>query len=785
MPGPQPLVASPPSSVGPQFADVAVPRRLHRTFTYRVPDHLGQRVHIGSVVRIPFGSATLSGIVVAVSRAAPQLLTASGPNAKQLREILALDDGGETSGIDPVLLRLARWMSEHYLAPLGQCARLMLPPQDPSEARTSYRLTDLGRAAANAQDDMPPAFRQVAGRLATRRKGLRLTTLRRSVAGSVDGALREMLARRWIEECGPPVVSADPTGGAADCASREEATAVAHLTPDRAIGTDEMAPSFSWADHVPAMLDGGVWTPILLHGSRPARARHLHDAIQTVLARGRTALVVTGEVDRALALSRDLAARWGDRVQALHGRMSVAARLETWRRLRQGAAKVVVGTRSAVFAPLPKLGLIAVEDEEASSLKDEHAPRYHAREVAWFRTREHHAVLLLSSAHPALETLTAVRAHGIVLSSGPSPSRTPAVELVDLRQGPFGACLSERMIEGIGSALAARAGVVLYHNRKGFAPMLTCRDCGAAPRCRHCCVTVTYYRGAARLRCHSCGDTAPVPERCPDCLGARLEPFGLGTEGLEDDVRRRFPSVRIARLDRASLRGTAPLKDLRDKIRAGAIDIVIGTQLVFRGEAIPRVGFVGVPFADLGLHLPDFRAAEKTYRALLDAIGLARSAEAGGHVVLQTSLPAHPVMTALASGDASQFYDAELSVREAMDYPPFGTLISLCVSGGDGEAVEAASRAWAMSLQEAAGAGSRSERLPLGGRGGTVGGVTVAGPITAPARRRGRQYRTQLLVRGPDGDAVRRAVRSTREQLERQREWREVRFEVDVDPIEF
>ncbi len=785
MPGPPPLVASLPSTAVPQFADVAVPRRLHRTFTYRVPDHLGHRVHIGSVVRIPFGSATLSGIVVAVSPTPPRLLSTSGPTAKRFRDILALDDGEDSSGIDLTLLRLARWMSEHYLAPVGQCARLMMPPHDHREARTSYRMTDEGRAAMKAGVDMSSTCREVARRLAPRRKGLRLMTLRRSVTGSLGSALREMTTRRWIEECGPQAASGDPAGGAPATVGRGKTTGLARPTAAREAATAETVPGGSWADRVQSVLRGDVWTPILLHAPHQARAAHLREAIQAVVVCGRTALVVTGEIDRALALYQDLAARWGDRVQALHGRMPAAARAEVWHRLRQGGADIVVGTRSAVFVPLPKLGLIAVEDEEASSLKDEQAPRYHAREVAWFRARDHRAVLLLGSAHPALETLTAVRAQGIVLSSGPAPSQAPAVELVDLRRVPFGTSLSERMIEGIGSALASGAGVVLYHNRKGFAPMLTCRDCGGAPRCRHCRVTVTYYRETARLRCHSCGDTAPVPERCPDCLGARLEPFGLGTEGLEVEVRRRFPAARLARLDRASLHGSAVLKVLRDKIRAGAIDIVIGTQLVFRGEAIPQVGFVGVPFADLGLHLPDFRAAEKTYRALLDAVGLARGADAGGRVVLQTSLPAHPVMAALASGDASHFYDAELSVREALDYPPFGTLISLHVSGRDGGAVDAASQAWAESLRAASGSGPRAGHLPTGAAGGTLGGVTIAGPITAPPRRRGGQHRSQLLVRGRDGDAMRRAVRLTVEQMERRREWREVRFEVDVDPVEF
>ncbi len=784
MPGPPTLVLSPPSSVAPQFADVAVPRRLHRTFTYRVPSHLGHRVHIGSVVRIPFGATTLTGLVVALSPTPPELPSASGPGAKPLREILALDNDEDASGMNLEPLRLARWMSEHYLAPLGQCARLVRPPRDLREARPSYRLTDRGRAAMSAEVEMSTTCHELARRLASRRTGLALATLRRRVTGPVDSALREMMACGWIEEGGPHVLAGGPGRRTAAPAGCGETTGAARAMRDRGLAEGETAPSSSWADHVQAVI-GGVWSPILLHAPAPARAAQLRDAIQAVLSCGRTALVVTGEIDRALALYRDLAARWGERVQALHGRMSAAMRLETWRRLRQNEADIVVGTRSAVFAPLPRLGLIAVEDEEASSLKEEQAPHYHAREVAWFRARQHHAVLLLGSAHPALETLTAVRAQGTVRSSGWALSPAPAVELVDLRQVPFGTRLSEPMIDGIGSALVARAGVILYHNRKGFAPMLTCRDCGASPRCRHCSVTVTYYRGAARLRCHSCGDSAPVPERCPDCLGARLEPFGSGTEGLEEDVRRRFPSARIARLDRASLHGSAPLKDLRDKIRAGAIDIVIGTQLVFRGEAIPRVGFVGVPFADIGLHFPDFRAAEKTYRALLDAVSLARSPEAGGRVVLQTLLPSHPVMMALASGDAGRFYDAELSVREALDYPPYGTLISLRVSGGDGASVEAAAQAWATSLREAAGAGPRAAHSPMGAPGGAVGGVTIAGPISVPARRRGGQHRSQLLVRGRDGDAVRRAVRSTLEQMERRRAWREVRVEVDVDPIEF
>lgn len=768
------------TSVLPTFADVIVPRHLNRSFTYRVPSHLQHRVQVGTLVRIPFGPTTVQGVIISLATSLPDMR--GGPVASRLRAILSMPEGSSGPDLDGDLLNLARFVSTHYLAPLGQCTRLMLPPVRPGWRAASYVLTDAGRKVFQQNERLSKTSRHVLSRLAARPRGLTTATLQRTVKGSVVPSLRQMKCRQWVEERveeqGKRLRTDRPRSADFEVGGVDP-SALPVVPP-------------AWLPTLRAALDTSDSSTVLLRAPAGYRWACLLRAIEETLARRRTALLVTGEISRVSRLASYAKVRWGDRVEILHSRLTPGARAEAWRRIRDGSAKVVLGTRSAVFAPLRSLGLLCIEAEEETSLKEDQEPRYHAREVAWMRARQHRALFLLGSDHPSMETLEAVGSHGSCLLLPAELTSRPNVQAVDLRQVPYGTMLSQPMLEGLESALRTRVGVVIYHNRKGFAPLLVCRDCGAAPRCPRCSVTLTYYRRAGRLTCSYCDCSSGIPDTCPSCLAARLEPLGFGTERLEEELRRLFPQARIARLDRDSSRPAAEAEHIRRRAWAGEFDILLGTRMLFGGASLPRVGFVGIPLADAGLHLPDFRAAERTYHSLTDACDLARAEDAGGQVVIQTYLPGHHAIAAVIEGRPGTFYEQERAFRRSLAYPPFGTLIGLRVTGKHASRVQEAAEQWAELLKEA-GAQFMEVTPPVdrssGGNGRLPGGtdmanVVILGPVPAFVNQARGQHRWQLVVKSVNSDAARDTVRRTLSRVEGRKGWRDVKFEVDVDPIE-
>ncbi len=732
----------------PAVADVLVPRRVPGPFTYAVPAGLRARLVVGSLVLVPFGPAASAGVVVALDP------PAQTPRPGPLREIQALLDRSPAEPALPgPLLALTRDVATTYLAPWGQCLRILLPRSAARPVLHRYRLTDQGRLALDRGGRLSTSARTLLATLATAPQPLDREALRRALPRSLARTLPAATRRGFIEALSE------------DDAARLPSTSVAperHHPP----ATVTAPVGVAWWPALLAALAEHCPAAFLLRGAAPDRWATLFDAAQAALSHGRQTLVIAPEQAAAAAIAAQAAARWPDRVVLFHGGLSDALRARTWWRIRDGAAGLVIGTRSAVFAPLPCLGLIWVDDEDDLSLKEEQEPRYHAREAARLRAHREGAALVLSSAHPLLETSQSFPASATAALPAAGPTARPAIQLVDLRQLPARTLLSEPLLDGLRTALDAKTGAILFLDRKGFAPALLCRACGEAPRCRRCSVTLTFYRTAGRLACHYCGATLPVPDTCPGCLAPRLEPIGLGTERLEAELRRTFPDARIARLDRASVRTPTQAEVLRRHLASGAVDILIGTRMLFQGPPLPRVGFVGLPDADSGFHLPDFRAAERLYHALLDAVALARPAAQGGRLVLQTYLPTQPAIAAVLADDPSRFVEPELAARRALGYPPFTRLIALRVTGPDPAQVQEAARRWVACLAKQ---GPRR--------------IEALGPVPAPvAVVRGR-HRWHILVRSEDRDAVRQAVAATLEPMRRTVS-RAVRLDVDVDPVE-
>ena len=506
------------------------------------------------------------------------------------------------------------------------------------------------------------------------------------------------------------------------------------------------------------------------------------EAIQATLDRGRTALVLVPEAAGVEAAQAFFTARWGERCQPYHGALPPGDRRRAWARIQQGEAVVVLGTRSAVFAPLSGMGLIVIDQEDHTAYKAENVPRYDARVIAAERARRAGAVLVLASAHPSLETVHATGWDQDARALHSTSANAPTMTVVDLRDTPSGEILSTPLIEAMEAHLAVRKSVLLFLNRKGYASVLICRDCGHAMQCPACSVGWTFHKHDGMLRCGYCGRTEKAPETCPACTGTRLFRTGLGTEALEEAVCLRFPTARVARLERQRAGGERANTAILSLWQAGELDILIGTQLVITRTPRPVASLVGLVHPDATLHLPDFHAAEQAYHTLSEVMTLADPHDSDAAIMLQTHIPQHHVIRALGQRAPSIFYENELAARKALGYPPFGRLIGLRVSGTRADLVEAAAIRWATLLRQA---GISIAKVGVGGAplvGPPPTLIEVLGPIPAtPAKVRGR-IRWQLVVKGADAIALRHAVRVTFADLEKAGKAGGLRYDIDIDP---
>jgi primosomal protein N' (replication factor Y) (superfamily II helicase) len=784
--GPDASRPQPRSSIlaDPALVDVVLPRHLYRVFTYLVPAHLQSLVQLGSRVQVPFGHATLQGMVVKLRSHSEPVLASKGRRAGsypiRLREIGAIADDTEHATPQD-LMTLSRLIAEHYVAPWGQCIRLIFPGQPAGNPPARYQLTEAGRDfvdKAEGPNRLSPTCQALLIRLHRRPKGLSIGSLRHGASATVTTDLSLLKRRKLVQEMVQNRQSSRQRLAVPSGASHHETNAAVALP---FIDQRETAHSVSmiataWWNHVLTAIDARRPARFLLQGPQARRVSAVLEAAEHILNLQRRVIVITPEISRAETFAAGARTRWGDRVELFHGGLLPAVRHERWRRLQSGTIDVVVGTRSAIFAPISSVGLIYIDEEENSSLKEETEPRYHARDVAWMRVQLNAAVLLLGSAHPSLETMHvfdpggcetpfgAGREASAVMTFTQEDSRE--IHLVNLRGTPYGTVLSDPMIAGMRTALEARAGVMLFLNRKGFAPALVCRECGNTPQCPRCSVALTFYKQGGRLACHYCATSLSLPDTCPSCHAPRLQPGGIGTEAVEEWTRRLFPHARIGRIDGAMPSGSKQASTVRRQFLAGELDVLIGTQMLCQGEPALCAGFVGLIQADAGLHLPDFRAGEHTYHTLMDVIALARPAKVGGQVVLQTLLPAHYVIQAVTTQDPTLFYKQELAFRRALAYPPLAHLISLRVSGVGPDRTRQAAAHWV-------------ERLKATG----PDELTVWGPIpSAIARLRGT-YRWQIIVKSSKAEIARRCVQNTLDELETCPGLNGIKFEVDVDPI--
>jgi primosomal protein N' (replication factor Y) len=803
------------------FAEVAVnstaPHR--RAFTYSLPS--GLSVAVGQAVYVPFGSRTLQGVVLEVSEE---------PRFPDTRDVVAVVDTRPL--LSPERAVLARWISEHYLAPLFDCVALMLPPGFRRKPLTVLR--SLVSPEDVAALELTPRQRQVLEALAGRRE-VEIEELGQATHLRGLGAVVDQLAGRGLvertHELGPPKVRAkivphirllvaaeaargdgatallDADGGRPLRARREPIVAALNalaeegpllplaklraetgISPaglralterglvaveDVEVERDPLAdlevsprrpPSLTPAQEaayveiaVALERPGGEPAPVfLLHGVTGSGKTEVYlQALERTVALGRRAIVLVPEISLTPQTVRRFAERFPGQVAVAHSGLSPGQQFDQWRRIRDGHYAVVIGARSAVFAPQPDLGLIVMDEEHEWTYKQqEPAPRYHTRAVAEKLAALTGAVLVLGSATPDLESYHRARSGRYRLLTlpervqpvGEGADRScivrplPEVEVVDLRrelrEGNRG-IFSRSLGRAVAEALAAGEQVILFLNRRGAASFVQCRDCGHVPACSACAVSLTYHASEERLICHHCHRGRPLPERCPQCQSPRIRFLGIGTEKVEEEAGRAFPGARLLRWDRDVTRRRGAHERILARFLAHEADILIGTQMIAKGLDMPAVTLVGVISADVGLNLPDYRSGERSFQLLEQVAGRAGRGPRGGRVIIQTYTPHHYAIEAAARHDYDAFYEHEASLRRRLGYPPFGRLARLVYAHTN------AAHAQEKALEMAA-----VLRRECDVRG--IPNLDVLGPAPALVPRVRGRYRWQITLRGSD-----------------------------------
>jgi len=807
--------AAPFPSEAPVYCDVSLPVPLDTAFTYRLPETLRRRVHPGCRVLVPFGNRKLTGVVLA---------THSHPPGVPAKDALRLLD--EEPALDEALLNLGRWISNYYCAPLGETLRAMTPLASDVRHGKVYSLTPSGRDTArqlhltsNEQEDPATAIlRMLDGRslsasylkqkvtrsadvlrslekkgfvqsedVAAERDPLRASAARLRIEFIERGTEklpkqeRELLAYLELHPGQHNVATLEETIAKASVAARALArrklarlaleAVSSSAAPPRAPHTLNPHQQAAY-DAIQTGLASRQFQAFLLEGVTGSGKTEIYlNAIEAALSLGRGALLLVPEIALTPAVAGQFHHRFGEKVAILHSAFQDAERAQEWRRIRAGQASVVVATRSGVFAPVQNLGLIIVDEEHDQSYKQQETPRYHGRDVAVVRARDENAVIVLGSATPSLESrYNAERGKytRLELPARIEQRPMPAVTIIDMRreflESRKQATFSRALLEAVTERLDNGEQTMLLLNRRGFSNIVACRACGERLQCVNCSVTLTYHRRDRRMLCHYCNYAIAVPDKCPQCTSEYLQFIGVGSERVEQELGAAFPRARIARLDRDTVSGKHDYETILAGFREQRFDILVGTQMIAKGHDIPNVTLVGIVNADVGLGLPDFRAAERTFQLLTQAAGRAGRGETPGIVLIQTINPDHYAIQCAAEQDYEKFYRKEIDFRRMLHYPPFGAMASIVVRSANEED----------ALTRSAALGRLLSPAPEG--------VRVMGPAPAPVLRVKSEYRYQVLLKTSSRKRLSEMLADVR-RFATAEKWGPANLAIDVDPM--
>ena len=788
-----------------EFCDVALAVPVDMVFTYGVPPDAAPVV--GGRVLVPFRQQRMTGVVFELHDRKPAVTTKS---------IISVLDSSAV--LDDILLRLARWIADYYLAPIGEVCRTMLPLMAEFKRSVGYRITDQGHttlhmagmSGSSARSRRTPEEQITEFAVLDCLAGSDGELVREQTLRSATRVSRKILAgmvrKKWLarEDVSAPqdakrkvkvaalkfvegklndnqrrlIETLSASGSKLPVESLQgleiPRTTLGTLVKRGLVEIMEEPADFTISRSKPRRspfdfdfnfndaqrsalncmrqaVDARKFTGMLLHGVTGSGKTAVYLAcMRAVLEAGRSAILLVPEIGLTPAVAADLHQIFGDEVAILHSALSDRERAEQWHRIKRNEARIVVGTRSAVFAPVDDLALIIVDEEHDSSYKQEETPRYHARDVAVVRAKLSNAVVVLGSATPSLESYFNAKTHKYALIELPDRVEKrplPEVEIVDMRlefqDTGHEQVISRKLAAEIKDRLERREQVMVLLNRRGYSPVVLCRTCGRKLECNNCAIALTHHKREHKMICHYCGYTAPVPKACVHCGSEYVYFLGTGSEKLEELLHGMFPEARIARLDRDTVRGHEDFERTLSALNEGELDLLVGTQMIAKGHDIHGVTLVGVVGADVALGLPDFRAAERTFQLLTQVAGRAGRGQFPGKVILQTYFQDHYAVQYAARHDFIGFYDKELQFRRWMHYPPYSALANVLVRSNQlDEALQ-----WSGLLGKWFN-GSRHED------------VRVLGPAAAPIMRLKQDYRYHFVLKSPSREKLNTTLRA-------------------------
>lgn len=813
------------SRIAKVIVDVPV-SRTNRPFDYLVPDWLAPLLAEGSRVVVPFGPRKLQGYVIEVAELPSQQGAGEFADVSKLREVLEVLD--DVPPLTAELLRLAEWMSHQYLCPWVMAIQAMIPavlkgksekwlvatpllteeiassspllaellkrremPLAEAEKQfaahmshvpgwikagwlaTEYQVKDrVTRKQVSyvtlllAPDQVEPAIQSLSRRSEQMKRALEHLSLfagqpvslkeMTEVTGVSRSTLKSLEQKGWVK-VEQLEVYRDPY------AHRRFAKAEKHMfTPQQQA---VYAP-------IEKAIGQGEFASFLIHGVTGSGKTEIYmEAIEQTLAQGKEAIFLVPEISLTPQMVERFKGRFGNSVAVLHSALSQGERYDEWRKIIRQQVKVVVGARSAIFAPFRNLGLIVIDEEHESSYKQEETPRYHARDVAMWRARETNSALIMGSATPSLETYalaTRGRYQLLTMNERVGNRPLPEVHVVDMRdelreenRSMFSRTLYRMMEE----RLAKREQIVLFLNRRGFSTFVMCRSCGYTLRCIHCDISLTYHRTNHTARCHYCGYTIHQPSHCPECQSSHIRFFGTGTQKVEAELANLFPGIRVIRMDVDTTARKGAHEELLNKFRTGQGDVLLGTQMIAKGLDFPRVTLVGVIAADTSLHLPDFRAAEKTFQLLTQVGGRAGRHELAGDVVIQTYTPEHYSIQHATRHDYAAFYQEEMLQRKRTGYPPYYRLVLINFSHEDLPMVIRAGQSVAEFLRPRLAASTQ-----------------LLGPVASPIPRIKDRFRFQLMLKYRDEPQLAQLLAQMAAHFDEWMKQHHLLMTIDVDP---
>jgi len=731
-------------------ARVTLEIALRKEFDYLIPPDLDGRVEVGTRVKVPFGRRQVLGCVTGLAE------ESTHDSLKPILKVI-----GAQSLVTPRVLELARWMAEYYCCAPETALKSVLPDavrkeQEGWRERLFVRLLPVNDGKPELTRRQAEVFHVIEEhRSIAMQELLRLT-------GTTAQTVRR-LEDKGLVEVAPQISERDPYANA-------------QIIPTQPL--DLNAEQAEALRQILASMDGEEKKTFLLNGVTGSGKTEVYlQAIAHALELGKGAIVLVPEISLTPQTVERFKARFSSGPQqtlvaVLHSHLSAGERHDEWHKIRQGRARIVIGARSAIFAPVEPLGLVVVDEEHEHSYKQEEAPRYHARDVAVVRGQREGAVVVLGSATPSLESFYNVERGKyavLELRHRADDKRMPVVRVQDMRtecrKDKGVPIFSTRLKEAIRNRLENGEQTILFLNRRGFATSMQCPECGFVAECPNCSLSLTYHRREQALRCHICGHGARAPGQCPECRSRAIRFHGLGTEKVEDVLGKLFPDATIRRMDSDTLKRKEDYRRILGDFRRGKIDILVGTQMIAKGLHFPRVTLVGIVYADTGLHLADFRAGERTFQLLTQVAGRAGRGDVEGEVIVQSFTPFHPAIQFARRHDFAGFYDAEMEFRGQLKYPPYTRAAMLTLRGRNEEKVAFSADHLKKAIEPMARA---------------ISDLVLAGPAPAPLLRAEAFYRYQIMLRTGQMSALSRRLAEVTAGLSLPEE---VTLTVDIDPM--